>query len=434
MTDPTILTSANYSAISRMLSGPNSIWNNSGFEVTNIFAVDNTYKQTNPGTPVQWGGEERFRFRKQGGRIHNAWLKVQISAGTTTPLLTEGCWVDDLAANLPEQIRVQNGPNIVAQYRGEHLKQYMRLYMNDIARETYFATALAGLPPGLAGAENSRRVGTALTVYIPLDWLWFTRSEDYAFNPEALAGELELIIKWRNLSELAYGRVILGGAVTNPWSVAPTITSVELCTQLVHPPKIEKSQHLATFEGKDGHLMKVLDFEEQLKVEVGTAADTYRIQLLNFRADCQFLMFCVRDSRIDTPYALDRTMSDSTGTILSGGGSVAAKLPITSFQMKSNGQLIVDTCTDVDNRGIWRKMYWPGSQARDFDYFVPFGWNLRDHRNVCNFQNMANLGNTELILTLPAAPAGATKRYVDIVSVFHNIVQQKKGDMLRIVR
>lgn len=433
MTDPTVLTNANYSAISRLLSGPKSLWDNTGFDTTNIFAVDNTQSQTNAGVPVQWGAEERFRFRKRGGRVHNTWLKLTISAGTVNPF-NEGCWVDDLAANMPEQIRVEYASKIVAQYRGDALKHYMRLYMNDIARETYFAIAQAGLPPGNAGAENSRRVGTPLTLYIPLDWLWFVRNEDYALTPEALAGELELVVKWRNLSELAYGRVLAGGAVANPWSVAPTITSCELHTQLIHTPKIEASKHLSTFESEDGHVMKVLDFEEQIKSELGTGAGTYKIQLLNFRADSQFLMFVIQDGRIDTPYALDRTMSDPSPTVLSGLGSVAGMLPIVDFQLRANGQLLVDTVTDQDNRGMFRKMYWPGSQARDFVYFIPFSWLLRDHRNVTGFQNMANLGNLEITLTLPAAPVGATKRYFTAFNVCHNIIQQKKGDIIRAVR
>ncbi len=124
---------------------------------------------------------------------------------------------------------------------------------------------------------------------------------------------------------------------------------------------------------------------------IPAAAGVYTIKLDNFRLDSHFLMFYVRDSNIDTAYSLDRMQSDSTASILAGTPSVCAMQAITSFRVLANGGVIVDTCSDIQNRAVWRKRYLAGSQIAEPIYFVPWAWLLRDHKNVTGFQNMANL-------------------------------------------
>ena len=80
---------------------------------------------------------------------------------------------------------------------------------------------------------------------------------------------------------------------------------------------------------------------------------------------------------------------------------------------------------------MWRDIYFPGSQIAEFIYFIPWSWLLRDHKNVSGFQNMANLGNVELEIIMPAR---ATTSIVDVYNVCHNIVQSKKGDVIKALR
>jgi len=298
--------------------------------------------------------------------------------------------------------------------------------------------AFAGLPPGVGGSEAARSsVGgvtlPARVLFVPLDWLWFTKYEDYALTPEALSSELDLIIQYRALSQLVYARVIATGLTVgaNPFTVDPAITSVELFTQLVFEPHAMKNMYLRTFESEQGQLFKILDLERQVNQRIAAAADVYTIRLDNLRLDSAFLMFFVRDILKDTAWAIDRMQSDPTATILSGGGSVAALTPITSFRLRANGSTIVDTCTDIENRAVWRSMYFPGSQVGEAIYFIPFSWLLREVKNVASYQNLTNLGNLELELTMPVRTRASD---VDIYSVCHNAIQQKRGDIIRALR
>jgi hypothetical protein len=182
-------------------------------------------------------------------------------------------------------------------------------------------------------------------------------------------------------------------------------------------------------------LYKILDLEVQQRQTVAATAGVFTIKLDNFRLDSQFIMFYIRKNNIDTAWSVDRMQSDATGSVIfAPAPDVSALLPMTSFRLIANGKVIVDPCTDIENRSHWRKMYFPGSQIAEPIYFIPFSEMLRDHRNVVNFQNLANLGTLELELTLPVAPVGVTGRLVDIFNVCHNIVQMKMGDIIRLLR
>lgn len=164
---------------------------------------------------------------------------------------------------------------------------------------------------------------------------------------------------------------------------------------------------------------------------IDAAAGTYTIKLNNFRLDSAFLMFYMRTSGIQTAWNIDRMQSDPTATILPGGGSVAALQQITAFRLKANGSTIVDTCTDLENRAVWRSLYFPGRQISEFIYFVPWSWLLSEAKHVTGFQNMANLGNVELEIDVPARGAPSL---LDAYNVCHNVIQQKKGDIIKALR
>jgi hypothetical protein len=252
-------------------------------------------------------------------------------------------------------------------------------------------------------------------------------------TPEAVASEFDLTVKYQRLERLVYARVIATGAVVaaDPFTVRPAITKSELFTSLVHHTHVEKGLHLATYEQRQGQVFKIQDIEEQRNLQMAAAAGVYNFKLDNLRLDSQFLIFFVRDSTMNTDWTRDRMQSDPTATILPGGGSVASLQQITSFRLLANGNPLIDVCTDLENRAVWRHKYFPGSQIAEAIYFVPFSLLLRDIRNVASFQNMANLGNVELEITMPVR---ANASIVDVYSVCHNIIQMKKGDVVKALR
>lgn len=432
--DVSILLNSQYGNLSALLASPQTLWGQRGYDTTNIFAVDNTFRTTPAGNEVTFGQQVRFRLRKRGGRIHKAWLRLTISAGVLNAA-NRAAFVDDLGAAIIQEAKLQYASKDIHTFQGEMVKMYNRLMNHDINREAYNAMAFAGLPPGAGGAEAQREAlaTTAFQLFVPLDWLFFTRFEDYALTPEALAAELELVIDYRALEQLVYARIIATGLVVagDPFTTRPAITASELFTQLIYNPEPERNAHLMSFDTEQGQLFKILDTEVQLNQVIAAAADTYRIRLDNFRLDSHFIMFMIRGAAMSTNWNVDRMQSDTTATILPGGGSVASLQQLTSFRLLANGRVIVDTCTDIENRAVWRNIYFPGCQIAEPIYFIPFAWLLKDAKNVTSFQNMANLGNVELEIVMPVRTAASQ---VDVFNICHNVIQQNRGDIIRSLR
>ena len=400
--DVTVLNNTNFGNLSKILASEQTLWANRGFDTTNIQAVDNAAKCLPVGQQADFGGEDRFKFRKRGGRIHHAEVRLTVTAGVLAAGIA-AAYVDDFSAAVNENARVEYASKTIQEYVGEAEKAYHRLTKHDISRECYNALALAGMPPGAAGGAEAQRqanVTAQFQVTIPLSWMYFTTSEDYSLTPEALSAELDFKMLYRRLEQLVYARVIATGLVptTDIWTTRPRILTAELLTQLVVNTVPEKALHLSTFEAAQGNIYKILDMERQLGYTVPAAAGTYTFKLDNCRLDAQMTIFFMRDNLIRTNYAVDRMQSDPTSTILSGGGSVAALQPIISFRMLANGGTIVDTTTDLDNRALWRMRYMPGVQIAEAIYFVPWSWLVMDKKNVSGFQNFANLGESLLFI------------------------------------
>lgn len=433
MADVTLLLGANFGNLSAMLSSPETMWHNRGYATTNIFACDNTFSHEPVGKEADFGQTVRFRLRKRGGKFYKTWLKIVTTAGTLAAG-QEAAFVDDLGQCLLQQVRLAYASKDIQVYSGEFLKAYLRLMEHDVFREMYNNRNLAGLPPGGA-LETARRteVTSALTLLPALDWLYFTRSEDYSLHPEALASELDLEVTYQPLSKVVYARVTATGLtpVASPFSVAPTIATTRLFQQVIHPPVPEKNMALKTYELEQGNIFKILDVEVQTGLSVPAAAGVYSFKLDNFRLDSQFLMFFMRDSTKDTAWTRDSMQSDSTATVLTGGGSVASLQQITSFRLLANGGEIIRSVTDQENRAVWREIYLKGSQIAEPIYFIPWSWLLKDPKNVTGFQNLANLGSVVLEITAPVRGGTST---LDVFDVCHNIVNWKRGDVVKALR
>lgn len=146
-TDPTILLNANHGNLSKLLSSDVSLFSNKGYDASQIFAMDNTARNLPLGTQATFGGQDRFRLRKRGGRVHNIWLRLTVSAGVVAAA-NRAAFVDDLAAAVIQKLTVEYASKTLHSYNGEFLKAYCRLYYHDISREAYNAMGFAGLPPG----------------------------------------------------------------------------------------------------------------------------------------------------------------------------------------------------------------------------------------------------------------------------------------------
>lgn len=432
--DSTALLNANFGNISGVLANEDrSLYANRGFQAVGTFATNNTVSTTPVGPTVTFGSEQRWNIRKQGGRVARMWIRLRIAAGTLAAG-NAAAYVNYLGQTILEYVRVEYQSKSIQAYNGELEKAVNRLMFNDIDRELYNALILGNLPPGSAGETlRINNVSAAVTLYIPLDWLWYCMYDDYALTPEAIAGELQLIIKWRQLENLIYARTVPGGItpVVDPFTVRPVITEALLFQQLIYENKPAKVLNLQSFTQGQGQIFKIRDIEEQRNMLIPLAAGVYRVKLENLRLDSQYIAFFIRDTAMNTPWAVDRTSSDATATLLAGGGAVNAIIPFTSFRMFVNGSLLIDVTTELEMRVLWRYLYMPTVNAGEGYYFIPFARKLQDARNVTGFQNLANLGTVELELTMGARPRDS---WLDAYNICHNIIQQLQGDILKIVR
>ena len=392
--DPTKQLYSNQSTLVKLIANDQSILMHKGYTTTALYATDYLSKTTPIGQQANFGGQDHFQVLKRGGRIFEAYLRVTISAATLAAG-HEAAYVDDLGTLICENVETNYSSKPFQAYRGDFLKAYNRLMYHDVAREGYIAQTLSGMAPG--GADEVTReanLTNGITLLVPLSWLWFTRELDYAFTPEAISGNMDVFVDYRRFQQLIYARVTATGLtpVGDAWlTVQPQITKCELVLPIIHDTKVHKALHLSTFEQRQGNVFKLLDVEQQLRKVVPAAANAaLSIKLENFRLDSQFLVFYMRDSLINTDYAIDRGQSDTTATGLTGGGSVAALQQILSFRVLANGGTLVDRCTDLENRAIWRPRHFPGSQIGEYYYIIPWSLFCRENRNVSSFQNMVS--------------------------------------------
>lgn len=136
--DVTPLINSNHGNLSKILASEQTLFSNrvrhfvisrfrliaQGYDTTNIFAVDNAAKTLPLGTQATFGAEDRFRLRKRGGRVHNSWLEISISAGVLAAGM-EAAYVDDMST-IVQNCRVEYASKTIQEYPGEALKAYNR--------------------------------------------------------------------------------------------------------------------------------------------------------------------------------------------------------------------------------------------------------------------------------------------------------------------
>lgn len=250
--DPTVLLSANHGNIAKLLTSDESIWTNKGWQTRNIFAQDNTFSSKPVGTQANFAGTDRFRLRKRGGRPFKTWLRINISAGVVAAA-NQAAYSDDLGQLILANVRAEYASKVLHEYRGSFLKAYLRLMSHDITREAYNAMQYAGLPPGPGGSEAVRQanVSAALVVYSDLQWLWWTRFEDYALTPEGLSSEIDLAVTYAQLENLVYARVTATGLTPagDPFTTRPAIVTSELFTNSFTIPVLRSRFIWPAFQG-----------------------------------------------------------------------------------------------------------------------------------------------------------------------------------------
>lgn len=160
------------------------------------------------------------------------------------------------------------GSNVLQSYPGAFQAMWRRLTRNDTHIEGVNAQVLGNIPPGAAtegalvqalGSLVANDPAAGVTLYCPLDELYFHHSKDEFWMPEAHALEGQLYITLEQLQNIVYtctGTGSTGG--TEPFTSLPTISSVFLYYQEVTLSAAEKQNRLSVYKMPEGQVIKFL--------------------------------------------------------------------------------------------------------------------------------------------------------------------------------
>lgn len=438
---------ARQSQFAGALLGALSPYGIQGWQATTPFHPDDTARvQSSDGSQPQFNGSVRYPLIKNSTLVGFPVFKVDVSAGVLGGGIASAAYVNNLGDQLVQSITLRYGSNIL-QTIPHHTWEIMwrRLTRHDNHLEPVLAQVLGGLPPGgsteaVRGSGAGGAVVTGLTLFVPLNELYFKHSKDQYWMPEAHALEAEIILQLAPLARLVYsdtgGDAFAGGT-------APALSAGELFYQEITLSAAEKENRLKVYASEQGHVIKFLDLERQENFNLGSGggtglARTVRVPLDNFRMDIAEILFVVRISSdtssatapaVDKDWAGDAMESSTTASIVTGA-SVACAIPITSFRLEANGKQIYQEQTEFFNRTEQRKRYHKDAQIADPFYMISFANFPEDRRNATGHISASVLGKLELVLTLTDWAVAQTLR-VDCYAHSHNIMQHRSGGVTK---
>jgi hypothetical protein len=296
-----------------------------------------------------------------------------------------------------------------------------------------------------------------VTVLSPIEELWFVKSRDRHWMPEAFSLEGQYLANLAHIGQLVYTR----NRTAADLATVPTLSGVGLRYQEVTLSAAEKEMRLAIYKSPEGATGLFDDLESQIDnatitgVAVGGANLQWQIPLGNFRMDMKELIFTVhRVAQTDLTragrqgvstlsgvgsYAGSYLESDaSVGSILYSPAenlatlqSYASMVPIVSYQLFSNGkQIFSSATTDLINRTVIRKHYHPGSQIKDNIYCISFAQFPEDSINATGHMSAAVLGN--LLLRIEIADPGPSETWAcEVWSHSYNVTQARAGGITK---
>jgi hypothetical protein len=465
--DPYSTLSTKFGQLAGLLIGKQSLFAPRVWDRSTIHVMDesNTYPTVGNVIP-QWGQECRFVLPKRATLIGTPMVEWTLSAGAAT----NAAYVNNLGDQMLAEVTLRYGNHVLHSYTGESAQLYRRLTRHEVFESCRDELTLGNRRQGAANGEAERVAAyqTAnLQVFSPLDELYFTHHFDEYWMPEAVGLEADIVIRLQTLARVVY--TPQGAA---PAGALPTITSCALRVREVTLTAPEKNGRLGLYQTQQGHLIKFLDTElDTNHVLVGTQAATaqiprttaglgnyqaggivytlgadreFRVPINNIRLDVHEFYFVVRSSNtngdwpsvendwfgdpLDSVNPADATAPSSVTA--ANAFNQACMFPITSFRLESSRQRLTGDIPELVNRAFMRMLYHKNAQPRDFVYFYSPAAIPDNRKHVTSFLNSANLGNLELVVTMRDFPSNHNRR-VDIFAMSHNIIQSKRGDVVK---
>ena len=424
-----------YGQLANALLGAQSLWSPTGYaSLTPFHADDTVYTGSSDGKTPVFGGQVRYPLSKNSTLIGLPTWECAVSAG----VLGAGrraAFVKNFGDQIVQEVTFRFGGNILQSIpHAVFAPMWRRLCYHDNHIEGVNAQVLGGLPAGNAATEGVREaaVTSGLTIYCPLDELFWTSNRDEFWMPEAYSMEAEIILQLAPLARLVYSDN--GG---NPFTTAPALSSDVLRYREITLSAAEKENRLKSYMTQQGLVNHFLDIERQESFTytgAGGGTRTLVVPLDNFRMDIAELIFV---NRIDSNAAAGVTpgvsedwrgdaMESTTAPSIITAASVACVQPILSYSLYANGKCIYQDTAEFWNRAHIRQQYHPDSQISDAFYSISFAEFPEDRKNATGHQSAQVLGKLELRITLTDPAAGIIGR-IDCYAHSHNFMQSRAG-------
>lgn len=106
---------------------------------------------------------------------------------------------------------------------------------------------------------------------------------------------------------------------------------------------------------------------------------------------------------------------------------------VTSYWLEVNRKRLTEPQNDLLSRAWVRQLYHPNSQVRDPIYLISFSFAPEETKIITGLQSAANIGKLELVIRMPDFAANQP-RVVDVWAHCHNIIQSKRGAVVKTLR
>lgn len=448
-------------AMSRALLGKTSLVSPQGYQATTPLYFDNegAVQQANGNPSPGLNTVVKFNIDKTSTLVHNVVLEITLSAGVTNPAFNP-----DLAigvGNLPRAEYVRNVGDLIGRqhqliYGSSQLQTvegrfhalFRHLCKNDVDIEGLNAMVLGNTPPG--GASEQVLIDAfyrGVTLFCPLEELFFNSSLDQSWMPEAYALEGQIQTQLASLGQIVNTSTRDGSEIT----VAPAITNIRMRFTSITTSAAEKDNRLKLYRTPEGLVQRGWTVEHQQNLLIqGTGARAVfnpavratfldrqpllrsgRLLLGNLRADIgEMLIVCHRIRATGTPadYPQENAVIDTdfsgsymeddfiTPSLLVPDANARAgfstMIEIVGAQVFTGQKPLFDQ--DIDgfwNRAYIRKFYHPNSHVRGAILSISFARYPEDRRNATGHISAAVAGQLgiELIVHNPGAgPLGTT--------------------------
>lgn len=480
-------TALQYSQLSNVLLGKNSVYTQSGSQALTPTARDETtfIAPANGVLTPAWvdGAKIVYSLPKTATLIGQVWHELTLSTAQTNPNFTPAVpfntssnvaaaaavgtpqaeYTENIGDLIYSQRILRYGSTPLQVFDSEAILARRKICKNSVNIQYINAEVLGNLSPG--GNSEQTLIDAfynGVTLRTPLDELFFTQQLDRAWMPESLAleGTIELVL--RNPAQCIITLSGSNAEFTGGAPLAarlPTITDVRLRYQQITLSAAEKMNRLTLYKSPEGAVNLFEDLEMQTQFQVtptqaavaGTSTVVLNVPLSNFRMDMKELVFYVRvasDTRVPAagipgnaiavphyPSLADfrgsRMGSDrSTASILGGAGPLlGCLLPIISYKLVAAGKDMQNEQPEFHIRGVDRKTYHPDAEIADFIYHHSFALYPEDTRNATGHVSTSVLGNLTLQITMinPQSGASGVVLQVDAYSFAYNLMQSRSG-------